>query len=202
MELLLDYSTDMSDRNASRRLNRFRHENEGISAQTYRNTVERAGALIEAEIEKKCNEILPENGFAVNGDIGENTEFTPEISQHLPIEAIGTAMVELNIKKAYVSDYESPESAVNPGAHPGSIDDVGVKRQTETRPREEGKTQPKRVENTVIHIEMANETDDLNVASSSSYILNSPSVSGAFKLLLGFLCMNGLLGSTMVFFVD
>jgi hypothetical protein len=49
---------------------------------------------------------------------------------------------------------------------------------------------------------MTNETDDPNVASSSSYILNSPSVPGAFRLLLGFLCMNDLLGKTFVFFAD
>jgi len=35
MELVLDYATDMSVRDASRRLNRLRHENTGISAQTY-----------------------------------------------------------------------------------------------------------------------------------------------------------------------
>jgi len=55
---------------------------------------------------------------------------------------------------------------------------------------------------TVIHIELANETDNPKVASSSSYVLNASLVPGAFKLLLGFLCINGLLGRTMVFFVD
>jgi hypothetical protein len=70
------------------------------------------------------------------------------------------------------------------------------------RPRNEEKTQPKRVENSVIHVEMAKETDDPKVASSSSYILNSSSVSGAFRALFGFLCLNGLLGETLVFFAD
>jgi len=191
MELLLDYSTDMSARNASRRLNRFRRENEGISAQTYRNTVERTGALIEAEIEKKCNEILDENGFAVNGDIGENTvpdelRDTPETSKYLSVEAIGTAMAELNIKKAYVSDYESPESSINI-----SIDDVGVKRQTETRPRGEVE-QPKRVNNSVIHVEN----------NDGKYILNSSSVFGVLRLLFGFLLRGGLLKKQLVFFTD
>jgi hypothetical protein len=58
------------------------------------------------------------------------------------------------------------------------------------------------VQNTVIHVEMANETDDPKIASSSSYVLNSSSVLGAFRMLLGFLCANGLLGKTLVFFAD
>jgi hypothetical protein len=186
MELLLDYSTDMSARNAARRLNRFRRESDGISAMTYRNTVEREGESIQLAIEKKCASSLVENGFTLNGEIEESTEFTAEISESMPIEAIGAAACELNIKKAYVSDYESAESAVNI-----SIDDVGVKRQTETRPCGEAE-QPKRVNNSVIHVE----------STDGKYILNSSSIFGVLRLLLGFLLCGGLLRKQLVFFTD
>lgn len=186
MELVLDYSTDMSDRNAARRLNRVRGESEGMNAMTYRNTVTRAGEAIEAAIEKRCAEALLENGFSDNGEKKEATEIKPEKSEHMPIEAIGSAMCELNIKKAHVSDYEWPESAVNI-----SVDDVGVKRQTETRPRGEAE-QPKRVNNSVIHVE----------SNEGKYILNASSVFGVLRLLIGFLLCGGLLKKQLVFFAD
>ena len=186
MELVLDYATDMSVRDASRRLNRLRHENTGISAQTYRNTVEREGATIDVVIYEKCSETLQKNGFNMNGELEENAEFTPEISKYMQIEEIGCAMANLNIKKAHVSDYESEEIAVDI-----SVDDVGVKRQTEIRPHGE-EEQPKRVNNTVIHIE--------NV--KGKYILNSGSVFSSLRLLIGFLLCVGVLKKHLVFFTD
>ena len=185
-ELALDYATDMSDRSAAKRLNRIRLESGGISAQTYRNTVEREGMAIEAAIEKKCAEGLADNGFNMDGEINETTEFTPEASEYLPIEAIGAAAAERNIKKAYVCDYELPEHTVNISA-----DDVCAKRQTETRPRGEAE-QPKRVNNSVIHVEN----------NGGKYILNSSSVFGALRLLIGFLLCGGLLKKQLVFFTD
>jgi len=199
-ELALDYSTDMSVRDASRRLNRIRHESTtkgvraGISAQTYRNTVEREGMEIEAAMEKKCIESLCSNGFNSDGEMLESNEFneldskfTPEESKYMQIEAIGTAAAELNLKnKVYVADYESPENAVNI-----SVDDVGVDRQTEVRPRGE-EEQPKRVNNSVVHVE----SDD------RKYILKSSNVFGVLRLLLGFLLRGGLLKKQLVFFTD
>jgi len=182
----------MSVRDASRRLNRIRQESStkevraGISAQTYRNTIEREGAAIESAIERKCDEMLHDNGFRINGELRENAEFTPESSQHMKIEAIGSAMVEINVKKANVSDYESPENTVNI-----SVDDVGAKRQTETRPRGEAE-QPKRVNNSVIHVE----------SGDGKYILKSSRIFGVLRLLLGFLLCGGLLKKQLVFFTD
>ena len=113
MEMALDFSTDMSDRNASRRLNRIRHEQVGISPQTYRNTVEREGKRIEASIKKKCDETLLENDFNLNGELNENIKFTPKPSERMELEPIMAAMETLNIKKCGPSDYESPESCVS-----------------------------------------------------------------------------------------
>ena len=186
IELILEYSTDMSDRAAARRLNRIRHESKGMIATTYRNTVEREGQKIAKHIEQKCEEALEANGFSEACELKEGTEFTAEVSQYMPIEAIGSAMAERNIKKARVSEYELPENAVNI-----SVDDVGVKRQTETRPRGEAE-QPKRVNNSVIHVEN----------SVGKYTLNGSSLFGVLKQLLGFLLCGGLLRKQLVFFTD
>jgi len=186
LELMLDYSTDMSDRAASRRLNRIRHESKGIIATTYRNIVEREGQKIAEHIEKKCDLALEANGFSNSGDLKDGVEFKPEAGTHIPIEILGAAAAELRIKKVRVSEYEHPENAVNISA-----DDVCVKRQTETRPRPE-KEQPKRVDNSVIHVE----------SNAGKYILNSSSVVGVLKLLLGFLLCVGLSKKQLVFFTD
>ena len=183
----MEYATDMSTRQAVKRINRLRHEKNGVSAQTYRNTIEREGAKISAAIEKKCKAAFAEHGFDENGELEESTEIQTEKSQNMSIEAIGSAAAELNLKqKVYVSDYELAESVINISA-----DDVLSKRQTETRPSGEAE-QPKRVNNSVIHAEN----------NEGKYILNSSDISDALKLLLGFLLCGGQLGKQLVFFTD
>ena len=123
----------------------------------------------------------------MNGKLKEKEEFTPEVSQYIPIEAIGTAVCELNLKsEVYVRDYELPESSVAL-----SVDDVCVDRQSLTRPCGE-EEQPKRVNNSVIHVEN----------SEGKYILNGANVFGALRLLIGFLLCGVLLKKQLVFFTD
>jgi len=205
-DMMLQVAPMTSYRNATYLMNRMRRTDSGIIETTYRNCVEREGNSIQQCIEEKTAAAIDEKGLAVDGnndvickETGEKVtqgDFTSDTA-HIEAEMVHAAAKRLKLEEGSYnpSDYEC--SGVNISA-----DEVGVKRQTEIRPREEEKAQPKRVENTVIHVEMANISDDPNVASSSSYILNSSSVSGAFRLLLGFLCLNGLLGRTLVFFVD
>ena len=138
-------------------------------------------------IESKCEEALLCNGFSVSGERLERTEFKAESSRHLAEEEITKAALELEIKEYKLLDYELPESAVNI-----SVDDVCVKRQTETRPRPEKDTQAKRVNNTVIHVQH----------KDGKYILNSATIFGCLKLLLGFLLCGDLLNRQLVFFTD
>jgi hypothetical protein len=187
MELVLDYSTDMSDRVAARRLNRMRHETDGIKTTTYRNTVEREGMKIVEHIEAKSEAALLENGFTSDGELQKNVGFKPEGSCHIPVEAIIPAMENLNIKKCNPGEYELPEQSINISA-----DDVCVKRQTEIRPRKEDCEQPKRVDNTVIHVE--NE--------EGKYHLNASSLFSTLKMLIGFLLCNDSLKKQLVFFTD
>ena len=183
----MEFSTDMSDRKSTARLNRIRQESEGIKTTTYRNTIEREGVAIQECIESKSEEALMSNGFTAEGELCENADFKPCESRHIKIETIGTAMAELNIKQCNPTDYESPEACINISA-----DDVCVKRQTETRPRNEESEQPKRVNNTVIHVE----------SSVGKYILNAANLFCTLKILLGFLLCNDSLKKQLVFFTD
>jgi len=185
-ELILNFSTDMSDRKAADRLNRIRLEEKGIGATTYRNTVEREGESIQKQIELKCEGALSDNGFSNDGKPLEETGFTPNGSAHIEQAAIEHAAIKLNIWEYNAADYELPTETVNV-----SIDDVCVKRQTETRPGDKA-TQPKRVDNTVLHVQ----------ARNASYILNAASLVGGIKLLIGLLLFNKLMKKQIVIFAD
>ena len=170
MELILDFATDSSNRIAARRLNRIRHEGKGISPTTYRNTVEREGVAIQEHIEQKCDEALTADGFSWNGETYENDNHVPNAPLHIMQAEIENAAIGLGIENYEASDYELPNDTVNV-----SMDEVGVKRQTEMRPKDEGMQQAKRVENTVLHIQHKNK----------SYILNATSLMSGVKLLIG-----------------
>ena len=203
---MLQVSATTSIRNGASFLNRLRRTDGGIIGMTFRNCMEREGMSIQRCMDEKTSAAIDEKGLAVDGngvvtwkDTGEEAaqdDFTVE-NACIDADIVHAAAKRLKLEDGSYdpSDYE--QSAVNI-----SSDEVGVKRQTESRPREEGKAQPKSVQTTVIHVEVAGETEDPKVSSSSSYILNSSSVAGAFRALLGFLCMNGLLGRTLVFFAD
>lgn len=186
-ELMLDFSTDMSDRKAAERLNRIRQEQQGITPTTYRNTIEREGQGMQQCMERKCNEALSRNGFGIHNELPYNSTFEPDGGRYIQQDEVESAAKELNIKKFRLSDYESPEHSVNI-----SVDDVCVKRQSDKRPKEEDSTQPKRVNNTVIHVQ----------GSEGKYILNAATLFGALRLLAGFLLHCGLLGYQLVFFTD
>ena len=164
-ELMLDLSRDVSTRRASHFLNRFRHEDEGISPTTLRNTVEREGIAIQKSMEHKCERVLLDNGFDSDGALQATESFTPNTAQHTEQVIIESAAIELNIWNYEASDYELPEETVNV-----SIDDVGVKRQTQMRPKDEEVEQPKRVSNTVIHVQTGKKTYTLNTTSIVSGI--------------------------------
>ena len=187
MELSLDFSTDMSDRKAAERLNRIRNESHGILPTTYRNTMEREGQKIQQCIEAKCATALLQNGFNAEGEYLDDSGFKPDKSIYIDHDMVREAADALELPSYNISDYESPEHAVNV-----SVDDVFVKKQTEKRPKAVDAEQPKRVANTVIHVQKG----------GGSYILNGSTLIGTLKQLIGFLLCCGLLGRQLVFFTD
>jgi hypothetical protein len=184
---MLYFATLMSDRNAAKCLNRIRLEKKGIIVTTLRNTVERTGALIGRILSCKAKESLLENGFSEDAAPTEKSSFSAEEPQYIPEIDIISAAESLNIRHFEHLKYELPEHTVNI-----SVDDVCVKRQTKTRPRDEDTEQPKRVDNTVIHVEN----------NDGQYILNAESITGSLKLLIGFLLRNNIFGQQLVFFTD
>jgi len=187
MELSLDLSTDVSVRRATHFLNRMRLEENGLSATTYRNTVEREGLAMQERIAQKCESALLSNGFDGDGTIQEAEMFTPKDGRYIEQAAVESAAIDLNIWDYEAGDYELPIETVYV-----SIDDVGVKRQTETRPEDSEKQQPKRVDNTVIHVQ----------TGKKSYILNAASVVSGLRMLIGFLLFNGLIKKQIIIFAD
>jgi len=87
--------------------------------------------------------------------------------------------------------YEDVKEAVNI-----SLDEVGAKKQKETREKgtQDSPDEKKRkyVQNTVIHVEK----------EGASYILNGAGVLCVLRQLLAFLLHNHLLKNTLMFFVD
>lgn len=190
LELLLDFSTDMSDRHASERLNRIRLETGGINPTTFRNVVEREGLSMQAHIERQCTAILEENNLLIteSGELQSNFELNIETIDHIPEKEIQAAADEIGIASFNPCDYESCEKSVNI-----SPDGIYVKRQTECRPRgKNAKEQSKRVGNTIIHVEKG----DLR------FVINSGTVVCSFRQLASFLAVNDLLEAQLVFFVD
>jgi len=187
MELAFELSTNVSVRRAAYFLNRIRHEDKGISPTTYRNTIEREGIAIQERIEQKCESLLLSNGFDCNGILPESEIFIPNEGLHVEQPIIESAAIELNIWEYDANDYELPSETVNV-----SIDDVGVKRQTQMRPKDETKHQVKKVNNTVIHVQ----------SGKKSYTLNAASIASCMKMLIGFLLFNGLIKKQIVVFAD
>ena len=187
LELALRASADRSVRSAAERLNRARNEAEGVGATTLRNTVEREGQRMQEAIDKKCKKTFKENGVSENGDDIEWNKIQPVEAKHIDEETVSKAAKMLKIVEYDASEYELPEATVN-----ASVDEVGVNRQSEVRPKEKIKEQRKRVENTVIHIE--NE--------KGKYILNGSNIKESLKRLIGFLMYNGLMWQQIVVYSD
>ena len=186
-ELELDFSTDMTVRKAVERLNRLRREDVGIIPTTYRNNVESEGTAIQREKERLAAEALLANGFNGDAELIQPDRISKDEPLYVKYETVQKAAESRNIDHFAPTDYELPECAVNI-----SIDDVCVKRQSEMRPKNESKEQPKRVNNTVIHIQHGDH----------KCILNAQSIPAAIKLLIGLLLNSSLLSKQLVFFTD
>ena len=204
-ELMLWIATLTSFRDGARLLNRMRRAKDGIIETTLRNCVEREGAKIIQCMEGLAAGAAEKEGLCVDARATVTWERTgeavakgdiPTSPAHVDEQAVHAAAARLGLDAGSYDPADYELCSVNI-----SSDEVGVRRQTDCRPRT-GEPQLKRVQNSVVHVEVANEADDPGMASSSSYILTSPSVAGAFKVLFGFLCANGLLEKTLVFFVD
>jgi hypothetical protein len=199
-EIALIYGTvEESFRKTSALINRIRHQEEGGTPfRTMRETTEREGMLLQEHLEEKVSFIFQENRFTLEGHPQDAILDNLSLASPLIEEELKELLVDSDLPEAWTTDilsnpvaYEAPQSAVMI-----SLDDVGAKRQKESREQAAhappGKKKRAYVQNTVIHVEQG----------GRSYLLNGYGVIWVLRLLVAFLLHNQLLGKTFVFFVD
>jgi len=133
-------SIEESYRKTSKLINRVRHQPEATPAHTVQEQSEAEGTRIAAALSEKASQILHSHKFtaqAVPRD--EAVDSGPEEKQLVPVATVAKAIercakgdAELTAQiAANPLGYEVAEATVNI-----SIDDVGVKRQKESRPQQ------------------------------------------------------------------
>ena len=197
---LIHGTTEGSFRKTSVLLNRVRHQKEGgTPSRTVRDNTEYEGRKIQNYLEEKTLRILEENGFSQEG---ESLKVIKGTFCSAPSIVSDEDLQEM-VRTYDIEDPLKPEILVNPAPYEDvkksvniSIDEVGAKKQKETREKgaQDSPDEEKRkyVQNTVIHVEK----------EGASYILNGSSVFCVLRQLLAFLLCNHLLTSTLMFFVD
>lgn len=196
--------TKTSYRDAADILNRFlgRTDEDVIKLRTLSDGICRIGA----EISRKLSDVtahilsmygfdeasgLPLEGTALPGNITSVTVQQDDGIHQAKIDEAVTAVNASREEKIPFSPEEiniesSPEKCVYV-----SIDDIGVKRQKDSR-KEGSEKEYKYVENTVAHIQYGEE----------SYILTGIGMGNVFRSVLAFLLANNLLSRELVFMTD
>jgi len=211
-ELLLNMASEMSYGSATALLNRVRHVNHDLTpVRTAAAIVEREGVAVQAQIEQWATGTLKAHDFSEDGRPRKVDECDDGHGMSIPESRIQEVLSAYNATRseeyhipaeAPAQRYEDPERAVNV-----SLDDVGVKRQRETRKhgvsRQAGGTEhdPKGtsgashryVHNTIAHIQ----------SSLGTYVLNGHGTVSVLRLVVAFLLHWDLLfGRPVQFFVD
>ncbi len=197
---LIHGTTEGSFRKTSALINRVRHqEAEGTPSRTIRDHTEYEGSKIQDYLEEKTQTILQENGLSQKGEsrkviIGPFCPTPPIVSEENLQEMVKAYDLAEELQPEILTNpvpYEDVKEAVNI-----SLDEVGAKKQKETREKgtQDSPDEKKRkyVQNTVIHVEK----------EGASYILNGAGVLCVLRQLLAFLLHNHLLKNTLMFFVD
>jgi hypothetical protein len=206
-ELALFYPCDEPYRKSAQKLNRALRRKEGqeVQARTLANLVEREGAQIQAQVEKKAERILEDHGFTSHGSLIDQQKVRSVIDgSDVPCnpEVVHYMIKELNHgqeKEKHIDFSELRETFEDPNTVKAniSIDDVCCKKQKADGRKKGSPPKEKRemVYNTVAHIQN-NE--------SKAYTLNTSSIPQMMVVVLAFLLSNGLLSQrgSLVFFTD
>ena len=191
-------STSTSYRKTSAWLNRLRHQStEGTPSRTLQDNSEREGTRLLTTLSHTSEHILKDHAFSADGLPLSPTATTaaPPLDS-LPSEQVLAAIKRCRKPKlieqqmrANPIGYEDPQHTVNI-----SIDDVGVKRQTEQRPTISPVTAPQRkyAYQTVVHVEN----------QVGCYRFNAVGLSVTLSILVAFLLDNDLLQGHVVCFAD
>ena len=193
-------------------LNRVRRVDHDLTPErTIAAIVEREGNAVHAQIEQWASGILKAHDFSEDGQPRTVEACDDGQGMCIPAARVEATRAAYNATRseeyhippeAAAQRYEDPEQAVNV-----SLDDVGVKRQKETRkqgasgkacgaePEPSGvpEASPRYVHNTIAHIQSA----------LGTYVLNGCGTVSVLRLVIAFLLHGGLLfGRPIQFFVD
>lgn len=191
-------SISESYRKTSALLNRIRHQPDaGTPARTVQDSSEREGQRILTHLSHQTQQILKAHDFTDAG-----IPLSPTVSAartcpiHLPPESVldvikqwGKTELIRQQMRANPIPYEDPQQTLNI-----SMDDVGVKRQSEHRPSPASETEAQRkyAYQTVVHVEN----------QQGCYRFNAVGLSLTLTILVAFLCHNDLLRGNLIFFAD
>ena len=188
-------STNESYRKTTALLNRIRHQPDGgTPVRTLQDSSQREGEHLLAYLTGRSEQILKDH------DVTEQdcplSLAQPSSPVYLPSEAVQKALEQCRQPERVVQrmqanpvPYEDPHQSVNI-----SVDDVGVKRQSEHRPApaDADETQRKYAYQTVVHVEN----------QVGCYRFNAVGLNLTLSILLAFLLHNDLLQGNVVFFAD
>ena len=195
--------THMSYRDATEMLRLFLHreEQDATKLRTLSDAVNRIGKEISEKLERITAEVLWMFGF--NPDTGL-PQASVELSDHLTTASTTSNPLYMHqIQEAIDIINQPAEEKISLDAEKSnleselagcvyiSVDEIGVKRQKDTRTPKSVRS-AKYVENTVIHIQYG----------SNCYVITANGVHCAMKSALAFLIANGLLCRELVFFTD
>ena len=196
-ELALVHGTvEGSYRKTSALINRVRHQEDATPSRTLRDNTEYEGRQIMAHMEQQATTILQEHSFTTDGiPMEAATDQNQQALVTLPSEQVEQAIQACAPEPEWGTEmadnpipYEDPSHSTNV-----SLDDVGVKRQKDTRKgTQEADRKRKYVHNTIAHI----------VHAGESYIISGHGVMNVLRLVLAFLLHNHLLQYNLLFFVD
>lgn len=204
LRLSSEICTKLSYREAVEIINHFQHRNghDAIKLRTLADCMGRIGCKISQALGEASGRVLKMYGFdSENGLPMEGVSLTKNITAaHAPqktaddIQSLRDAIDAVNASHDEKIPFTAEELDIETRASGSvyiSIDNVGVKRQKDSRKPEAAKG-AKYVENTVVHIQQGMDT----------YALSAGSMREAMKDTLAFLLFNGLLGNRLVFFMD
>jgi hypothetical protein len=155
-----------------------------------RNHLEKNGKSIGLAIAELSGKALTDAGF---NSVGENIKLIDKLEFDDPSYYQNLELVKEMAKKLGIITFDAANFEVKDMAVHISLDDVCVKKQSETRPSERKVGEHPKVYNTVIHIE----------AKEGQYIINGDGLTNTMILLLGFLAYNNLLFTRpLVFYCD
>ena len=190
-------STNESYRKTTALLNRIRHQpNGGTPLRTLQDSSEREGKQLLDYLKGRSQQILKDHDFTEQGRPLSSSPAHPSSPVYLPSEVVQKAFEQCRKPERVVTQmqanpipYEDPQQSVHI-----SIDDVGVKRQSDHRPdtSETKESQRKYAYQTVVHVDN----------QVGCYRFNAVGLSITLSILMAFLLHNDLLQGNVVFFAD